>query len=231
MIHIELESIVEDGFRILDVGGKDGGKVAGLDGHAVTIDIELRPEYSTMDYALCDGRRMPFKDDSFDIVHCQEVLEHLERKAPLIEECARVLKPDGVAHFSFPNRFTPIKPHNLPRYWSFLPRRFGILASDYLLSEENAEYYKNHSYNLSPVGARRLLHSAFNDVSYVSMDLSSKYRELLRGEVPERYDPSPAGKILGEYIPLVNQLRIILGVDLLIELFYPGVMYRCQDPK
>lgn len=231
MIHVELESIAEDEVRILDVGGKDGNKVADLPGKTVTIDIEPHPEYSPVDYASCDGRQMPFKDDSFDIIHCQQVLEHVDGKSGLISECARVLKPDGVAHFSFPNRFTPIKPHSLPRYWSLLPRLIGIPASKYLLSESNAEYYKMHSYNLSPVGARRLLHSEFDEVSYVSMELSSKYQHLQRGENPEHYEPSPAGEIFGKVIPFIDQIRNVPGADLLFELFYPGVMYRCQVPK
>ncbi|HOX08618.1 MAG TPA: methyltransferase domain-containing protein [Planctomycetota bacterium] len=47
--------------------------------------------------------RWPFPDGSFDGIHMQEVIEHLENPAHAVRECARVLKPDGVLVLSTPN--------------------------------------------------------------------------------------------------------------------------------
>jgi SAM-dependent methyltransferase len=47
--------------------------------------------------------RWPFEDGSFDGVHLQEVIEHLENPAHTVRECARVLRSDGVLVLSTPN--------------------------------------------------------------------------------------------------------------------------------
>ena len=50
---------------------------------------------------------LPFADDSFDVVVCKWVVEHLEEPAGAFRECARVLKPGGSIAILTPN------------FWSF----------------------------------------------------------------------------------------------------------------
>ncbi|MGY1529601.1 methyltransferase domain-containing protein [Luteimonas sp. A649] len=47
--------------------------------------------------------RLPFDDESCDVVICTEVLEHLTMGGPFVREMARVLKPTGAAVISVPN--------------------------------------------------------------------------------------------------------------------------------
>ncbi len=55
---------------------------------------------------LCsDGQRLPFVDDSFDIVTNLGSLEHFENMAWGIREMARVVKPTGLVCLSVPNTF------------------------------------------------------------------------------------------------------------------------------
>lgn len=49
------------------------------------------------------GLRLPLNEDSFDVVICTEVLEHLSAGASLVSEIARVLKPNGIAVVTVPN--------------------------------------------------------------------------------------------------------------------------------
>ncbi|MBI2146845.1 class I SAM-dependent methyltransferase [Candidatus Woesearchaeota archaeon] len=46
---------------------------------------------------------LPFKDGTFDQVLCTEVLEHLTEDKKALSEIARVLKPGGIAYFTFPS--------------------------------------------------------------------------------------------------------------------------------
>lgn len=46
---------------------------------------------------------LPYKDASFDLVTCTEVIEHLEHYRSVLREISRVLRPGGVCILSTPN--------------------------------------------------------------------------------------------------------------------------------
>lgn len=53
-----------------------------------------------------DLYQMPFKNNSFDICICFEVLEHLKNPQKALLEMARVLKPKGILIISYPNELS-----------------------------------------------------------------------------------------------------------------------------
>jgi SAM-dependent methyltransferase len=55
-----------------------------------------------------DVTRLPFADNSFDIVICSEVLEHIPDHARAMRELTRILKPGKILAVSVP-RFWPEK--------------------------------------------------------------------------------------------------------------------------
>lgn len=50
-----------------------------------------------------DGSSLPFANESFDIVFCNHVLEHVFQTEFVVREMKRVLRPDGVCIISVPN--------------------------------------------------------------------------------------------------------------------------------
>ncbi|MBL8565402.1 MAG: methyltransferase domain-containing protein [Hyphomicrobiaceae bacterium] len=52
--------------------------------------------------AVVDITRIDFPADSFDYLICNHVLEHVPDHLLAMRECARVLRPDGIAFFSVP---------------------------------------------------------------------------------------------------------------------------------
>lgn len=56
-------------------------------------------------FCIADGQYIPYQSNTFDYVVCTEVLEHLppEASVNVVNECYRVLKPNGRAIFSVPN--------------------------------------------------------------------------------------------------------------------------------
>lgn len=52
-----------------------------------------------------DGAFLPFKEDFFDIIIIQDVIEHIEQTDHLITELHRVLKKGGLIFLSSPNKF------------------------------------------------------------------------------------------------------------------------------
>ncbi len=58
----------------------------------------------TIDYRAGSGDQLPFSDESFGIVCCCDVLEHIRNWEDVISEVARVLKPGGVFLYDTINR-------------------------------------------------------------------------------------------------------------------------------
>lgn len=65
-----------------------------------------------------DVRKLDFPDDSFELVVCFEVIEHLEDPCPVFDELVRVLAPGGLLLVSSPNRgvYPPGNPHHLHEF-------------------------------------------------------------------------------------------------------------------
>jgi len=58
----------------------------------------------TINYLVADAYKLPFEDNTFDVVCAQEVIEHLENPHKAIEEWKRVLKKYGELYITTPWR-------------------------------------------------------------------------------------------------------------------------------
>jgi glycosyltransferase involved in cell wall biosynthesis len=114
---------------ILDIGC-DGGlftsKITGkIGGPAVGIDIDrshLAHAWETYSLTVlqADAHSLPFKDNTFDLVTCLEVLEHVPQPAKVIQEGYRCLKNSG--------QFIILVPHEnwlFKLIWFFWTASFG----------------------------------------------------------------------------------------------------------
>ncbi len=57
-----------------------------------------------IDYIYAAGENLPFDDNSFDLICCCDVLEHVEDVALVVSEINRVLKPGGLFIYDTVNR-------------------------------------------------------------------------------------------------------------------------------
>ncbi len=77
-----------------------------LDERAVCLSEDLAARYGVPLYALVmDAARTPFEDESFDLVSCSQVLEHLPaaRQPALLAEMWRLCAPGGLLWLDTPN--------------------------------------------------------------------------------------------------------------------------------
>ncbi|MEW6380719.1 MAG: methyltransferase domain-containing protein [bacterium] len=92
------------GARVLDAGA-GGGRYRYLFSHCdyKTQDFCQLPgyKYGEMDY-ICDIIDIPVSDESFDIILCTEVLEHVPEPIKVIEEFSRILRQGGRLLLSAP---------------------------------------------------------------------------------------------------------------------------------
>lgn len=104
---------IKPGARVLDVSTGQGQMVEsarkrqanafGLDFSIVACQLAAQ---RTPHRILCaDGQRLPFPDNSFDVVTNLGSLEHFEQMELGVAEMTRVLKREGIACLTVPNTF------------------------------------------------------------------------------------------------------------------------------
>lgn len=116
-------SFIEEGAgkSALDIGCRDGYWTERLKekGYAVSA-LDVRPEYGpALVHDVENG--LPFDDDSFDLVWCTEVIEHLHNPRHLLDEIERVLRPDGLAVLTTPNSGWWF--YAVSRFWGWTPQK------------------------------------------------------------------------------------------------------------
>lgn len=66
------------------------------------LDYLTTDLYSPLADVKADICNLPFEDDTYDIVFCNHVLEHIEDDSKAMRELFRVLKPGGIGIFQIP---------------------------------------------------------------------------------------------------------------------------------
>jgi SAM-dependent methyltransferase len=111
--------------RILDVGGTPANwALLGVRPRVTILNLPraIETERDSMTWIFADGCRLPFRDNSFDVVFSNSVIEHLG-DASKQEQYAREIARVGVRYFvQTPNRWFPVEPHLLTPLVHFLPR-------------------------------------------------------------------------------------------------------------
>jgi 2-polyprenyl-6-hydroxyphenyl methylase / 3-demethylubiquinone-9 3-methyltransferase len=127
--HVQLENA-----KIIDIGcgggilaeslAKNGALVTGIDLAPQSIEtakLHLYESHLNIDYQCIDIAKIAEKyPNSFDVVSCMEMLEHVSEPEIIIANCAKLLKPNGVAFFSTLNR--TLKSYAL-----------GVITAEYIL--------------------------------------------------------------------------------------------------
>lgn len=103
--------------RVLDIGcgggficeefAKRNAQVSGVDPSPATIAEASRHAQQVglpIDYHEGTGEKLPFPDNSFDMISCCDVLEHVADLDLVMQETARVLKPGGLYFYDTINR-------------------------------------------------------------------------------------------------------------------------------
>jgi SAM-dependent methyltransferase len=103
---IALDLVPEgNGGRALDVGAREGDQTRWLErrGYQVTsVDVDPQfPECLKVDA----NERLPFESESFDLVWCSEVIEHLHKPDFAMSELRRVTRPGGHLVLTTPNSY------------------------------------------------------------------------------------------------------------------------------
>jgi SAM-dependent methyltransferase len=110
---------------ILDLGSGFGGRTVRYRelgaAQAVGLEITLpaaadghrfaKSRSADVGFTVGIGEALPFADNSFDIMTSYDVFEHVSDLAKVLDECWRVLKPEGVLYAVFPPFYHPTGSH------------------------------------------------------------------------------------------------------------------------
>lgn len=144
---------VTDETRILDVGGTPlNWAFLSVQPRITMLNTPRESVDAGFTWVWGDGRQLPFRDGSFDIVFSNSVIEHVG-DAGSQRQFAREIARVGKAYWvQTPNRTFPIEPHLLTPFLHFLPgrwqraiaRRFTVWAMIERPSRDRWEFYIEH---------------------------------------------------------------------------------------
>ena len=215
---------------VLDVGcgAAYGAEMLRKEGQArlvVGLDINLDQVQvgNTLGLMLIrgDAMKLPFKDESFDVITAFEVIEHLDDPQKAIGEIRRVLKTGGVALISTPRRDlwqrTPTNPHHKLEF-SFAEFKTYI-ASWFPVFQIFGQYFDYIFTEIFPpgLGLRRILRQVV-----------SLLAKLNRSEhLLHKFDVMPM-EGMPRYIVPKYMIAVCLGVTQLTAHSFP---YHCDNSQ
>jgi len=107
--------------RYLDIGAAEAVNSMVFGGNfddIYCVDLKLpkgitasKREGLDIHYIIADAHKLPFTDNSFDLVSMFSVIEHMEDSQLALREAVRVLKEGGELVMQFPNRYFPLDLH------------------------------------------------------------------------------------------------------------------------
>lgn len=94
-----------EGRRALDVGARLGVQTRWLQGRGYQVtSIDMEPGFPEC-LQVDANQPLPFDSESFDLIWCSEVIEHLQDPAFVMSELRRVTKPGGTLVLTTPNSY------------------------------------------------------------------------------------------------------------------------------
>jgi len=138
-------------------------KVTGIDIDTKAIRFAKENyEKDNLHFSLEDSMNLSFSENSFDVVICAQIYEHVPDAEKLLKEIYRVLKPEGVCYFAAANRLNVMEAHYKLPFLSIIPKPLGHF---YLrLLRRGNHYYETHR---TLWGLRKLI-SQFKPIDYTA---------------------------------------------------------------
>lgn len=209
LIH-ELGIKMKPGATVLDLGCGNGAVVnefrrLGYESFGCDFvfkegpDVQSLHEDHLIRFIEREPYRLPFANDSFDLVLSDQVFEHVKNYDETLAEIRRVLKPGGVSLNFFPSRYTPLEPHvHVPlatiiqaRWWLAMWATLGVRTQSQRnmsmreVVEANHVYLTNQTNYLSRSAIARFVSTHFEEHCFCE---SSFLKVSSRGRIIHKLD-------------------------------------------
>lgn len=113
--------------RILDVGGTHSwwNMVQPLNREITIVNIDTRLEDNVRaagyEFAVADGRSLPYETGSFDLVFSNSVIEHVGNWEDQQRFASELLRVGKSVYVQTPNKWFPVEPHLITIFVHWLP--------------------------------------------------------------------------------------------------------------
>ena len=150
--------------KILDIG-TGTGEIADYfskNNEVYSVDVldQRKNKKSKIIFKQVKSEKLPFKNNFFDVVISNHVIEHLENQKLHLQEIKRVLKQNGVSYLATPNKLFPWETHNKVLLIHYLPKKWFNL----ILKKTNK--YQEDIYLITYFKLKKLLAEQFNYEEY-----------------------------------------------------------------
>lgn len=207
--------------RILDLGCGAGKTVYALRdaGYANVVGFDIKDYLALRDprdrslftIGSPESTRLPYDDNSFDVVLSEQVLEHVMDQVGFLRELHRILRPGGYSLHALPARYCPIEPHmRVPfagvfahrwwyKLWALLgvrnPFQKGLPADE--AADRNIMFF---------VGSLRYIPNSFYRVVWPRLGFEWQWTDQ------EHFDTSPRSAVrvigrLNRFLPILEWLN------------------------
>ncbi|MAG47646.1 hypothetical protein CL617_03495 [archaeon] len=127
--------------KILDIGSGTGVISNVLSKYSKDVygvdTFDYRVKKKTYKFKKVKDEIIPFKEDFFDVIVSNQVIEHVQDQEKHLREIFRTLKKDGICYLATPNKYFPIEPHYSLPFLGMLPKK---IADFYLQVFKNKDY-------------------------------------------------------------------------------------------
>ncbi len=168
-------------FTCLDIGcsaglitnyiSKNFKKTIGIDTDESAIKSAKNLSNKNLTFVKASALKIPFKDNSFDLVICNHIYEHVPNAQKMFNEIYRVLKQDGICYLSAGNKYNIIEGHYKLPFLSWLPQS---LANLYLIITGRGKIYEEKHFSYFKV-KRMLRKFEINDYTLKIIKNPEKY--------------------------------------------------------
>ncbi len=156
------------GLRILEVGagsGVDSGFLSKLGSQVCAVDYAtsniIASQWKMVNVHQADGENLPFKDESFDLVFSQGLIEHFKNPDKLISEKVRVTKRGGFIVIDAPQKYSLYHLYKSfmvaigcwPMGWE---RSYSLLDMKTIAKRHNLKLVKATGWGFWPLSAKRV---------------------------------------------------------------------------
>jgi SAM-dependent methyltransferase len=134
--------------KLLEIGTGSGGiahyfaNISKLNFDVDAVDVvDNRLVCDGYNFKLVSGVKLPFADETFDVLITNHVIEHVgdySAQCEHLKEIRRVLKKNAIGYLAVPNRWMLIEPHFKLIFLSWLPKK---LRTPYLKLMKKGDFY------------------------------------------------------------------------------------------